>query len=253
MRHLLKFLQILYCIYALLLFTFFLLVIFPFALFSTLFGRISGGNFTYQFCVFCVDLMFLLTFIRHRNIYEQPLDPNRQYIYVGNHISYLDAILIVKTIRNPIRVLGRIELSNLPVFGFIYRMVVVVVDRSDAEHRAKSVRNLKSIISKGVSILVMPEGTFNMSTKPLKDFFDGAFRVAIETQTAIKPFLLLDAFDRMHYQSLFSLTPGKSRAVFLEEISVAGFGMEDISTLKQKVYDVMEKKLIEYKASWIEN
>ncbi len=248
-----KIFQIVYCIYALLLFVFFLLLIFPFALIASIFGRINGGNFIYRICVICVDLMFLLTFIRHKNSYEQPLVKGRQYIFVGNHISYLDAILFIKTIRNPIRVLGRIELSNLPVFGFIYRTVVVVVDRSDAEHRAKSVRNLVSIISKGVSILVMPEGTFNMSNKPLKDFYDGAFRVAIETQTPIKPFLLLDAFDRMHYRNLFTLNPGKSRSIFLEEISVEGYGLEDIATLKQKVYSIMGKKLIEYKASWIKN
>lgn len=195
--------------------------------------------------------MFVVTFIRHKNYAAQQPDAQRQYIFVGNHISYFDALLLLKTIRRPIRVLGRIELSNLPIFGFIYKMVVVVVDRSDAEHRAKSVRNLKSIINKGVSILVMPEGTFNMTNRPLKSFFDGAFRLAIETQTAIKPFLLLDAYDRMHYRNVFTLTPGKSRAIFLEEIPVAGLEIEDLPFLKKKVYDLMEKKLIEYKASWI--
>ncbi len=251
MKLALKFLQVLYSAYAFLVFVICLLLIFPFAIIASLFGRMIGGNLIYKFCLFWVDVMLLLVFIRHRNYYEQELNPDKQYIFVGNHISYFDAILFLKTIRRSIRVLGRIELSNLPVFGFIYKMVVVIVDRSDAEHRVKSVRNLKSIISKGVSILVMPEGTFNMTNRPLKDFFDGAFRVAIETQTTIKPFLLLDAFDRMSYRSLFSFTPGKSRAVFLEDVSVEGLGTEDVPALKQKVYALMEKKLIEYKASWI--
>jgi 1-acyl-sn-glycerol-3-phosphate acyltransferase len=145
-------------------------------------------------------------------------------------------------IRRPIRALGRIELSKTPVFGFIYRSVVVIVDRSEALHRAKSVRNLKSVINKGVSIIVMPEGTFNMTDKPLKSFYDGAFRVAIETQTTLKPFLLLDPFDRMHYKNLFTLTPGKSRAIFLEEVPVDGLILDDLQFLKQKVYDIMEKK-----------
>jgi 1-acyl-sn-glycerol-3-phosphate acyltransferase len=194
---------------------------------------------------------FFLIFIYHRNYYEQLLDKNKQYIFVGNHISYIDAPMLLKTIRRPIRALGRIELSNAPVFGFIYRSVVVIVDRSNPEHRAKSVRNLKSVINKGVSIIIMPEGTFNLTEKPLKDFFDGAFRVAIETQTTLKPFLLLDAFDRMHYRNLFTLTPGKSRAVFLEEVPVDGLTMQDLPVLKKKVYELMEKKLIEYKASWL--
>lgn len=251
MKVLLKPLQWFYCIYALITFIAIMLMIFPFALIAALFGRITGGNMVYRLCMIWGDIWFFLVFIYHKNFYEQPLDENKQYIFVGNHISYIDAPLLVKTIRRSIRALGRIELSNMPVFGFIYRSVVVIVNRSDAAHRAKSVRNLKSVISKGVSIIVMPEGTFNMGTTALKDFYDGAFRVAIETQTTIKPFLLLDAFDRMHYRHLFTLTPGKSRAIFLQEFPVDGLTLDDLPVLKQKVYELMEKKLIEYHATWI--
>jgi 1-acyl-sn-glycerol-3-phosphate acyltransferase len=251
MHYLLKPFHVIYCIYAMLLFVGVMLLLFPFVIIASMFGRITGGNLIYRLCMLWGDIWFLLIFIWHRNYYEQPLNKDKQYIFVGNHISYIDAPMLVKTIRRPIRALGRIELSRAPIFGFIYRSVVVIVDRSNAEHRAKSVKNLKSIISKGISIIVMPEGTFNMTNKPLKDFYDGAFRVAIETQTTLKPFLLLDAYDRMHYRHLFSVTPGRSRSVFLDEIPVDGLTISDLPALKQKVYDIMEKKLIEYKASWI--
>jgi 1-acyl-sn-glycerol-3-phosphate acyltransferase len=250
MKILLKPLQWVYCIYALITFIAIMLMIFPFALIAALFGRITGGNMVYRLCMLWADIWFFLIFIYHKNFYEQPVEKNKQYIFVGNHISYLDAPLLVKTIRRPIRALGRIELSNMPVFGFMYRSVVVIVNRSDADHRKKSVRNLVSVISKGVSIIVMPEGTFNMGNRPLKDFYDGAFRVAIETQTTLKPFLLLDAFDRMHYRHLFTLTPGKSRAIFLQEVPVDGLTLDDVPSLKQKVYELMGKKLIEYGATW---
>jgi 1-acyl-sn-glycerol-3-phosphate acyltransferase len=251
MKWLLKPFQWIYCIYGLVTFVSIMLLIFPFALIAALFGRIRGGNMIYRLCTLWADIWFFLVFIYHRNYYEQPLDKSKPYIFVGNHISFIDAPLLARTIRRPIRALGRIELSKMPVFGFIYRSVVVIVNRSDADHRKKSVRNLVSVISKGVSIIVMPEGTFNMGHKPLKDFYDGAFKVAIETQTTLKPFLLLDAFDRMHYRHLFTLTPGKSRAVFLQEVPVDGLTLNDVPSLKQKVYELMEKKLIEYKASWI--
>jgi len=251
MRFLLKPLQWIYCLYALALFVTIMLLLFPFVIIASFFGKIRGGDMIYRLCMLWGDIWFFLVFIRHRNYYEQALDKDKQYIFVANHISYLDAPLLVKTIRRPIRALGRIELSNTPVFGFIYRRVVVIVDRSNAEHRAKSVRNLKSVIRKGVSIIVMPEGTFNMTGEPLKRFYDGAFRVAIETQTSIKPFLLLDAYDRMSYKNLFSLTPGKSRSVFLEEIPVEGLTLKDVSSLRQKVYAIMDAKLREHKATWI--
>lgn len=253
MRYLLKPLQWLYCIYALLLFVGIMLLLFPFILMASLFGRINGGNIIYRICMFWGDVWFPLVFIFHKNIYEQPPGKNKQYIFVANHISYLDAPIIVKAIRRPIRALGKTEMGTVPVFGFIYKYAVVRVDRGSAEHRAKSVRNMRSILKKGISIIVFPEGTFNMTGNSLKEFYDGAFRVAIETQMPIKPVLFLDAYDRMNYRSIFSLTPGKNRAVYLEEISVEGLTQKDVASLKQKVYELMDKKLREYKASWIRN
>ena len=99
--------------------------------------------------------------------------------------------------------------------------------------------------------MISPEGTFNLTGKPLKDFYDGAFKIAIETQTAIKPILFLDAFDRMSYKSVISLRPGKSRAVYLDEIKVKGLTLNDVPLLKEKVYKIMEEKLIAYNAGWI--
>jgi len=62
---------------------------------------------------------------------------------------------------------------------------------------------------------------------------------------------LLDAYDRLNYKSILSLTPGRSRAVYLDEISVEGLTIKDVPMLKEKAHKLMEEKLIEYKASWI--
>ena len=251
MKQLLMPLRWLYCLYASLTFIAVMLLVVPFVIIGSFFGKIRGGNFIYQLCTFWGDAWFLLIGIRHRNIYEVPHDKKEQYIFVANHISYLDAPIIVKTLRQRVRVLGKIEMAKVPVFGFIYKNAVVTVDRSSAENRARSVRVLKSIIKKGISIFIFVEGTFNETHQPVKEFFDGAFRMAIETQTPIKPVLFLDAWSRQHYRSVFSLNPGRSRSVFLAPIPVAGMTSKDLPALKQKVYEIMEKKLIEYKAAWI--
>lgn len=203
-----------------------------------------------RLCMLWADIWFPLIFIWHKKIYEAPHDKKKSYIFVSNHISYLDAAILVKAFRQPFRPLGRVEMSQVPVFGFIYRNAIVTVDRSSASNRARSVRILKSIINKGISVMVFPEGTFNMGTTPLKEFYDGAFRVAIETQTPIKPVLFLDAYRRMHYRSLFSMTPGRSRIVYLNEIPVTDYTLADVGKLKDEVYTIMEKKLIEYGAAW---
>jgi 1-acyl-sn-glycerol-3-phosphate acyltransferase len=228
-----------------------MIIVIPIVFFSLFFGKIAGGNFIFRVCSLWADVWFLLIGIYHKNIYETPHDKSKQYIFVANHISYIDAPIIVKTIRQPVRVLGKIEMSQVPLFGFIYRNAIITVDRSDATKRANSVRILKSVLKKKISIFMFPEGTFNETHNPLKDFYDGAFRIAIETQTPIKPVLFVDAYDRLHYNSILSLTPGISRSVFLDEISVDGLTLRDMSMLRQKTYAIMEQALIRYRAGWI--
>lgn len=251
MRQFLLPFRYLYVIYALLMFVVLMLIVMPFVVVGSFFGKIKGGNIIFKICGIWGDLWFFFIGIRHRNLFEVPHDKKKHYIFVANHISYLDAPIIVKTMRQPIRVLGKIEMSKIPLFGFIYRNAIVTVDRSNAENRARSVRILKSVVNKGISIFLFPEGTFNLTKEPLRDFFDGAFRIAIESQIPIKPVLFLDGYDRMHYKSLFSLNPGRSRSVFLDEISVEGLTLNDVEMLKQKVFDIMGMKLRYYKAGWL--
>lgn len=253
MRWLIKPFQLLYCVYAVLLFVALMLIVFPFAILSTFFGRINGGNMIYRLCMVWADLWFPLIGIRHKSIYEQPLRPGVSYVFVTNHTSYLDATMIPKAVRQPVRPLGKVEMAKVPIFGYIYKNVIVTVDRSCPENRVKSVRILRSVIQKGISIFFFPEGTFNETGQPLKSFYDGAFRIAIETGTPIKPILFLDAYDRLHPHHIFSLTPGKNRVVFLPEISTEGLTNKDIATLKQQVYELMDAKLRKYGASHIKD
>jgi len=252
MRILLKPFQILYVVYAFVLFVALMIPVFIWALLVLPLGRIRGGNLVYYGCIVWADIWFALVFIFHRNIYLEELKKNQSYIFIANHISYLDAALIPKTFRHSIRPLGKVEMAKIPIFGFIYKNAIVSVDRSSAENRAKSVLLLKSILKKGISILVFPEGTFNMTHRPLKDFYDGAFRIAIETQTPIKPVVILNGYDRMHYNSIFSLNPGKSRSVFLPEVGVEGLTVKDVGVLKEKVFEMMTRELVKRGAKWIE-
>jgi 1-acyl-sn-glycerol-3-phosphate acyltransferase len=200
------------------------------------------------------DIWYFVLGIRHENIFESSYDPSRNYIFLFNHISYMDIPTLFKAIRKqPFRVLGKEEIKKIPVFGFIYSRGAVMVDRGDTMRRAKSVRALKSLLKHHISIGIFPEGTFNETGKALKSFYDGAFRIAIETQTPIKPVLFLDNYDLLGHHELLGLKHGRSRAVFLEEISPEGFTLKQISHFKQKVYTIMENKLKDYQVSWIQS
>jgi 1-acyl-sn-glycerol-3-phosphate acyltransferase len=244
MKFLKRFAQTIYSIYAFLLFVVCVVLALPVTLICTLFGKIHGGNMMYRSYRFFFQVWYPLIGIFHKDIYEAPENKNKQYIFVANHISYMDIPPVLLAIHQPMRILGKYEMVKVPIFGWIYRIAVVLVERSSPEARARSVRALKSALKKNISIFIYPEGTLNETGEPLKEFFDGAFRLAIEMQTPIKPLLLIDTVDRLHYSNIFSLTPGYSRVIHLQEVSVEN---EDVRSLKQKVYDVMDAGLRKYR------
>ena len=237
-----------YSIYALLTFILMMFLLFPFIVIASFFGKVKGGNMIYNICRFWADVVLFLWGITHTNIFEAQKSNSHAVIFVFNHISYMDIPFMLKAFRkDPIRILGKAEMSKVPVFGYIYRKATVMVDRESDAGRTRSVHQLKRILGKNISVVMAPEGTFNMTHKPLKEFYNGAFKIAVETKTPIQPVLFLDAYDRLNYRSIFSLSPGKSRAVFLKEI-IPG---NNAALLKQEVYHKMETTLISYKASWI--
>jgi 1-acyl-sn-glycerol-3-phosphate acyltransferase len=224
-----------------------LLIVFPGVLFATMLGQPIAGNLVIKLSRFWSDSWLFLIGVCHRNIKEAPIDKNRHYVFVANHISYIDIPLIFQGIRNnSFRVLGKIEMSKIPVFGLLYKLAVVLIDRSSPQSRANSILQLQKVLNQNISIFIFPEGTFNETGEPLKSFYDGAFRIAIETQTPIKPIVFLDAVRRMHHKSIFSITPGRSRAVHLPEIPVNGYTLHDVAKLKNATFEAMKECIINH-------
>jgi len=229
-----------------------MIILLPFFIYSFLLSNIKGGNVLYKICRFWADAFFFATGITHKNIYEEKHDRNKHYIFVSNHISYLDIPMMMKAIRlQHVRILGKAEMTKVPIFGFIYKKGAVLVDREKAGKRLQSVKNLIYFLNRKISVFICPEGTFNTTHQPLKNFYDGAFKIAIQTQMPIRPILFLDTYDRLNYNSFFSLNPGKCRAVYLSETSTKGLTFNDVVTLKEKIFRQMEDGLKRYNASWI--
>lgn len=247
MKMVVKSIRYIYSIYALLTFMIVMLMVMPFVFLSLPFGRVKGGNLIYHLCKIWAGVWYFFLGVRHQEIHEIEHEKSQQYIFIANHNSYMDIPPVVLIAHNPLRILGKFESSKIPIFGWIYREAVIMVDRSNPERRAQSVRDLKQAIADGLSIFIFPEGTFNESENPLKSFYDGAFRIAIETQTPIKPLLFIDTIERMHFSTVFSITPGKSRVVYLADIPVAGLTLDDLPDLKARAYKQMEEGLRRYR------
>jgi 1-acyl-sn-glycerol-3-phosphate acyltransferase len=177
---------------------------------------------------------------------ERP--PGLRYVVVANHISYLDTLNIFPAIPGYFRPLGKKEISKIPFVGFIYRRVVIMVDRANSDSRASSMRLLWRVLHREGHIIVFPEGTFNETGNPLKEFYDGAFRLAISSQTPIFPMIMPDTVSRWHFSGWWKIWPGSNRVIYLEPEPVAGLTQADVQALKLRVYKKMETALLKYAA-----
>lgn len=246
--------QFFYCIYALIVFAILTIISVIIMFFMLPLSKRKLSNRVYKICRYWSKAFLMLIGIRHIEIFEDKHDFKKPHIFVANHNSYMDIPPIVQLKHQPIKPLGKFESSKIPIFGWIYRAAVIMVDRSSPDKRAKSLRNLKAALYKKTSIFIFPEGTFSMTEeKPLKNFYNGAFKLAIEMQIPIQPILMVDAVDRMHYSSLFTLTPGKNRIVYLSTVKVNGYTMDDIDILKDKVYQMMDEGMRRYRTYPLSN
>ena len=212
------------------------------------FGKEKISEHVYFICRYWGKILYFFMGIQHSEIFEAPHDFNRAHVFVGNHNSYMDIPTIVQLKHQPMRPLGKFESSKIPLFGLIYRHAVVMVDRGNPEKRAESLRNLKMALEKHISIFIFPEGTFSMTEEyPLKSFYNGAFKLAIEMNIPIQPVLLIDSVDRMHFSSALTLTPGKHRVVYLETVEVSDYTLDQMDALKDLVYKKMDEGMRRYR------
>ncbi|WP_316846070.1 lysophospholipid acyltransferase family protein [Pedobacter psychrodurus] len=225
--------------YSAIVFFILMVIVCPFIIISTsIFREKTGRKIAFYFLKFWAWSFSLFTFLWF-SAKGKEIDTSQAYIYVGNHSSFLDAIAIVICIPQAFSPLGKIEMLNIPVFGWIYKRLVVMIDRSSRESRDQSVAELRKDLADGQSILIFPEGTMNKSDQPLNPFYDGAFRLAIETQTPILPFAILNSRDHLPRTNPLLLYPGMIRTVFGEAIEVKDLVAEDLEELKQKTFNAI--------------
>jgi 1-acyl-sn-glycerol-3-phosphate acyltransferase len=222
-----------------------MMLVLPFILLST---WVLKGKKSQDMCFIFIKgwawLFSKLCFFPVRIKNKELVDPEEAYIYVSNHNSYLDTFVAVMAIPKSFKPLGKIEMLKTPIFGLIYRKIVVLIDRKSPESRAKCIQDLKMELASGQSILIFPEGTMNRTDTPLAHFYDGAFRLAMETQKPIAPLVIINARNLLSRKHPLDAKPGPLSAILAEPIAVDGLVEADLPKLKEQVCQVMEKLIV---------
>jgi 1-acyl-sn-glycerol-3-phosphate acyltransferase len=229
-----KIAQVLYTIWVGFWFIFWMIALSPF-IGIPLFWK-NGFKKSYPFIRLWVKILSLLTGIRFRIFGRENLAGGKPCIYVINHTSYLDAPAIPAIIPDPVKAIGKKELSKVPLFGQLTSGFAVWVDRKDAASRKASLAATRQVLESGTAIVIAAEGRRSWPEEGLLPFKDGAFRLAIETQTEIRPIIIKDAAKLMP-RGTFLVWPGIIEGHILPPVPL---GAEDsIEGYKAKVRGIM--------------
>jgi 1-acyl-sn-glycerol-3-phosphate acyltransferase len=187
----------------------------------------------------------ILTFARVK-VEVQGLEhvkPGRGYVFVSNHLSYMDTPTVLASIPVDFRFLAKEELFKIPFMGdHLRRAGHIAVPLKDPRG---SVRTLslaaKTIQSMGISLLVFPEGG-RSDDGELHEFKDGAAYLAIKAQAPVIPLAVIGTRKVMAMHER-KITSGKVRLMVGEPIVTEGMTIRDrealTATMRERIVEML--------------
>jgi 1-acyl-sn-glycerol-3-phosphate acyltransferase len=117
------------------------------------------------------------------------LDPTEPYVFMSNHASHFDVLAVVAALPEfQLRWVAKKELADIPIFGWAMRRAGhVIIDRSNPEQALASLRAAKTMMDRGISVMIFPEGTREGHDRELLPLKKGGFMLALETGVPIVP------------------------------------------------------------------
>jgi len=171
------------------------------------------------------------------------LDRTKSYMYIANHASLIDVMLVLAIVKNPAVFVGKKELEKLPFFGYVFRKTSILVDRSSPESRKQVYASVQEKINQGLSIVIFPEGLVPPEHVTLAEFKNGAFNMAIEHQIPIVPMTFYDVKKRFSW-TFFSGWPGKLRVEIHPCIETDGVTLDQMEAIKARAFTTIQNALL---------
>lgn len=236
-----KILQRVYSIYSLTLFAFVFLLILP--LFVILIYTNKRHPLVFTLHRIWAWVFYTFSFIPIVKMYSDKMDLRKQYIYCSNHFSYLDIpALGINRIR-PIFV-GKHSLGKIPLFGYMYRNIHITLNKNNLKSRYSALEKGAIELDAGHNLVIFPEGGITSKNPPeMARFKDGAFRLAIEKQVPIVPVTIPYNWILLPDDGKLLLRRHKNMVIFHDPIETSGMTMDDLESLKDRVYTTIDREL----------
>lgn len=186
-----------------------------------------------------------ITPMRVKVIGEENVRKGQSYIVVSNHQSTYDALILVGWLRFDIKWVMKTELRDFPVFGWAAEKGgQIIIDRSNPKAAYESLKDARSKIEGGVSIMMLVEGT-RSHTGELLEFKRGAFWLAHELELPILPITICNTMY-IHRPKTFDLFPGNAVMKIHPPVDVSRYDRVSYDKLMSDVKGIIQTGLDEY-------
>lgn len=179
---------------------------------------------------------------KYKIVRDQKPDIGKSYMFIANHTSMIDIMLMLACVKNPFVFVGKKELAKIPLFGFFYKRTCILVDRSSVKSRKAVFFRAQKRLNSGLSICIFPEGQVTEEDIDLDEFKDGAFRLAIKHKIPIVPLTFGDNKKRFSY-IFFSGGPGILRVKMHKFLTTENLKIENTQFLNHNAREIILKQL----------
>ncbi len=180
------------------------------------------------------DLALATAGIKLNIVGEQHLWSDRPAVFLFNHQSQLDMLLIGSMLRRDFTAVAKKELSHDPIFAPIgYLVDVAYVDRANRTAALAALAPAVDALKQGKSLIIAPEGT-RSPTPRLLPFKKGGFHMAMDAGVPIVPIVMRNAGDLSRPHSL-ALSSGTVDIAVLKPISTKTWTPKNLGHQVEKV------------------
>lgn len=209
--------------------------------------KLSWRRYTHRIVRFWGQLFFIFAGLRIQITYHYKPDRKKVYVFCANHFSYLDIALMVVIIKNYFSFIGKSEIKKVPLFGYLYARLNILVNRKDRMSRATSLgRSIKALKAKR-SIIIFPEGGIVSKEFPImgRPLVDGAFVMAVQQQVPVVPISFFNNHLLLNNRT-FLLRPGVIKVEIHPPVETVGMTNVDVPVLRERVFEMIQNPLLAY-------
>jgi putative phosphoserine phosphatase/1-acylglycerol-3-phosphate O-acyltransferase len=175
---------------------------------------------------------------------EQHLWSDRPAVFIFNHQSALDVLLLCKLLRRDFVGVAKQELRRVPLLGtFAAWTGTVFVDRKNSKSAIAALQPAVDALRSGTSLAIAPEGT-RTPTPRLAPFKKGAFHMAMQARVPIVPIVIKNALDALPKHGLV-IRPARIDVVVHPPISTRSWTRETLDDHIAEIRRLYEATLAE--------